>query len=127
METHGMDDEIGLPSGRRSSVGAQQADRIVDPYEVSHRVDSRPAWTRRTRLFALCRPEVSDARAVGDTHHHTSNSGDAFMAGNRLSPEECLSLRAGEEVVSSTGVPAQLSRAARLPVVADHAEGLGLM
>ena len=24
----------------------------------------------------------------GDTHHHTANSGDAFMNGDRLSPED---------------------------------------
>ena len=32
----------------------------------------------------------------GDTHHHTSNSGDAFMNGNRLSPEEAYRFARGE-------------------------------
>ena len=35
----------------------------------------------------------------GDTHHHTMNSGDAFMAGNRLSPEQAYRFARGEEVV----------------------------
>ena len=63
----------------------------------------------------------------GDTHLHTSNSGDAFMAGDRLGPEQAYRFARGEEVVSSTGVPAKLSRPLDFLVIADHAEGLGLM
>jgi len=63
----------------------------------------------------------------GDTHNHTSNSGDAFMGGNRLTPEAAYRFARGEEVVSSTGVPAKLSRPLDFLVIADHAEGLGLM
>ncbi len=63
----------------------------------------------------------------GDTHHHTSNSGDAFSGGNRLTPEDAYRFARGEEVVSSTGVPAKLSRPLDFLVVSDHAEGLGLM
>ncbi len=63
----------------------------------------------------------------GDTHHHTMNSGDAFMAGNRLSPEQAYRFARGEEVVSSTGVPARLSRPMDFLVISDHAEGLGVM
>ena len=63
----------------------------------------------------------------GDTHHHTANSGDAFMAGDRLTPEQAYRFARGEEVVSSTGVPVRLSRPMDFLVVSDHAEGLGLM
>ena len=63
----------------------------------------------------------------GDTHHHTANSGDAFAAGNRLTPEEAYRLARGDEVVTSTGIPARLSRPLDFLVVSDHAEGLGLM
>jgi len=63
----------------------------------------------------------------GDTHNHTANSGDAFMAGARLTPEQAYRFARGEEVVSSTGVPAKLSRPLDFLVVTDHAEGLGLM
>ncbi len=63
----------------------------------------------------------------GDTHHHTSNSGDAFMAGNRMGPEDAYRFARGEEVVSTTGIPAKLSRPLDFLVVSDHAEGLGLM
>ena len=63
----------------------------------------------------------------GDTHHHTANSGDAFMGGNRLSPEQAYRFARGEEIVSSTGVPVRLSRPLDFLVISDHAEGLGLM
>ena len=63
----------------------------------------------------------------GDTHNHTANSGDAFMAGARLTPEQAYRFARGEEVISSTGVPAKLSRPLDFLVVTDHAEGLGVM
>jgi hypothetical protein len=63
----------------------------------------------------------------GDTHNHTMNSGDAFMGGDRLSPEQAYRFARGEEVVSSTGVPVKLSRPLDFLVVADHAEGLGVV
>jgi hypothetical protein len=63
----------------------------------------------------------------GDTHHHTANSGDAFMNGDRLSPEEAYRFARGEEVVSSSGVRVKLSRPMDFLVISDHAEGLGSM
>jgi len=63
----------------------------------------------------------------GDTHHHTANSGDAFMGGNRLGPEDSYRFARGEQVTSSSGVPVKLSRPLDFLVVSDHAEGLGLM
>ena len=38
----------------------------------------------------------------GDTHLHSANSGDAFGAGNRFTPEETYRIARGEEVVSTT-------------------------
>lgn len=63
----------------------------------------------------------------GDTHLHTSNSGDAFLAGDRLGPEQAYRFARGEEVISSTGLPVRLARPLDFLVIADHAEGLGLM
>ncbi len=63
----------------------------------------------------------------GDTHHHTANSGDAFMAGDRLTPEQSYRFARGEEVISSSGVPARLSRPMDFLVISDHAEGMGVM
>ena len=63
----------------------------------------------------------------GDTHHHTSNSGDAFMAGDRLTPAEAYRFARGEEVTSSSGVRVRLSRPMDFLVISDHAEGLGVI
>ncbi len=63
----------------------------------------------------------------GDTHNHTTNSGDGFMGGDRLTPEQAYRFARGEQVISSTGIPLRLSRPMDFLVVADHAEGLGLM
>lgn len=62
----------------------------------------------------------------GDTHLHTSYSTDAGMIGNTLGPEEAYRFARGEQVTSSTGVPAKLGRPLDFLVVADHAENLGL-
>ncbi len=55
----------------------------------------------------------------GDTHLHTSNSGDAFLAGDRLGPEQAYRFARGEEVISSTGLPVRLARPLDFLVIAD--------
>lgn len=62
----------------------------------------------------------------GDTHLHTSYSTDAGMIGNTLGPEEAYRFARGEQVISSTGVPAKLGRPLDFLVISDHAENLGL-
>jgi hypothetical protein len=62
----------------------------------------------------------------GDTHLHTTNSFDAFGAGNRLSPNEALRFARGEEVMSSSGIPAKLSRPLDFLVIADHSDAIGV-
>ncbi len=61
----------------------------------------------------------------GDTHLHTDNSFDAFGFGARLGPEDALRFASGEEVTSTTGIAAKLSRPLDFLVIADHAELLG--
>jgi hypothetical protein len=61
----------------------------------------------------------------GDTHLHTSNSVDAFGFGATIGPEEALRFARGEEVTSSTGIKAKLSRPLDFLVIADHSDGLG--
>ena len=63
----------------------------------------------------------------GDTHHHTANSGDAFMNGNQLDPQDAYRFARGEQVVSSSGLAVKLSRPLDFLVISDHAEGLGIM
>jgi len=61
----------------------------------------------------------------GDTHLHTSESIDAFGFGNRLDAEAALRFARGEEVTSSRGVQAQLSRPLDFLVISDHSDALG--
>ncbi|GGZ94467.1 DUF3604 domain-containing protein [Algibacter mikhailovii] len=63
----------------------------------------------------------------GDTHLHTAQSFDAIAFGTFLGPEEAYRFALGEEITSSTGVPAKLSRPLDFLVVADHAESMGIL
>ena len=62
----------------------------------------------------------------GDTQLHTSYSTDAGMVGCTLGPDEAYRFARGEEVRSSSGQRARLSRPYDFLVVSDHAENLGL-
>jgi hypothetical protein len=62
----------------------------------------------------------------GDTHVHTSFSFDAGFL-TTLGPEASYRFARGEEVTSSTGVHAKLSRPLDFLVVSDHAEYLGIV
>ena len=63
----------------------------------------------------------------GDSHLHTSLSGDAGMFGNRLPPSDAYRFARGEQVVSSSGQPVRLSRPLDWLVVADHSDGMGMI
>ena len=61
----------------------------------------------------------------GDTHLHTTLSMDAGSFGARLTPDDAYRFAKGEELVSSTGLPARLSRPLDFLVVADHSDNMG--
>ena len=61
----------------------------------------------------------------GDTHLHTDLSMDAGAFGARLGPDDAYHFAKGNEVISSTGVPARLSRPLDFLVVADHSDNMG--
>jgi hypothetical protein len=101
---------------------------VDDPYDHRPLEEITPAERARVRGFSPYAGRDFPTRVLfGDTHHHTANSGDAFMGGNRLTPEQAYRFARGEEVVSSTGVPAKLSRPLDFLVISDHAEGLGVI
>ncbi len=62
----------------------------------------------------------------GDTHLHTAVSVDAGTM-NTLGQEEALRFARGEEVTTTHGLRAKLSRPLDFLVVSDHAEMYGLM
>jgi len=61
----------------------------------------------------------------GDTHLHTDISMDAGAFGNRLGLDEAYRFARGDEVTSSTGVRARLSRPLDWLVIADHSDNMG--
>lgn len=61
----------------------------------------------------------------GDTHLHTALSFDAGAFGNRLGIEEAYRFARGDEITSSTGIPAKLSRPLDWLMVADHSDNMG--
>ncbi|MGB5276328.1 MAG: DUF3604 domain-containing protein [Gammaproteobacteria bacterium] len=61
----------------------------------------------------------------GDTHLHTSMSFDAGAFGNRLGIDAAYRFARGDEIVSSTGIPAKLSRPLDWLMVADHSDNMG--
>ncbi len=61
----------------------------------------------------------------GDTHLHTDISMDAGAFGNRLGLDEAYRFARGDEVVSSTGIRARLSRPLDWLVIADHSDNMG--
>ena len=62
----------------------------------------------------------------GETHRHTAVSVDAGTM-TRLGQEDALRFAGGEEVVTTHGLRAKLSRPLDFVVVTDHAEMYGLM
>jgi hypothetical protein len=63
----------------------------------------------------------------GDTHLHTDVSLDAGAFGNRLGRDEAYRFARGEEVATSTGLSAQLSRPLVFLVIAHNTHHQGLL
>ena len=63
----------------------------------------------------------------GDTHVHTSLSGDAFALGTRLLPEDAYQFAKGKEIRATVGSTVRLHRPLDFLLVADHAENLGVL
>jgi len=62
----------------------------------------------------------------GDTHLHTGLSLDAGAFGNTTGMDEAYRFAKGEEVVSSSGMKAKLSRPLDFLVITDHSDGMGI-
>jgi hypothetical protein len=61
----------------------------------------------------------------GDTHLHTDISMDAGAFGNRLGLDAAYRFARGEEVTTTNGMQAKLSRPLDFLVVADHSDNMG--
>ncbi len=64
----------------------------------------------------------------GDTHLHTGLSTDAYMRGNRkLDRDSAYKLAKGGTITADNGMKVKLRRPLDFLVIADHAEGIGVM
>ena len=63
----------------------------------------------------------------GDQHVHTGWSADAGAFGATLGPEDALRFARGEQVTSSLGEPAKLSRPLDWVAVTDHSDAAGVI
>lgn len=63
----------------------------------------------------------------GDTHLHTTNSLDARVLGVTLDTEDAYRFARGDEVITTTGIPARLSRPLDFLVVTDHSDAMGVV
>jgi len=61
----------------------------------------------------------------GDTHLHTAMSMDAGAFGNRLGLDDAYRFARGEEITTSGGLRARLSRPLDFLVIADHSDNMG--
>ncbi|WP_083098370.1 DUF3604 domain-containing protein [Pseudophaeobacter leonis] len=62
----------------------------------------------------------------GDTHLHTSWSGDAGLVGASIGPDDAYRVSRGEEIRSHQGMRVRLHKPLDWVVIADHAENLGV-
>jgi Protein of unknown function (DUF3604) len=113
------------PNSAQSEAAAKAAFPVDDANANVPEPAAKVDWNRDYSPYA--NRKYPDHVYFGDTHHHTANSGDAFMGGDRLGPEDSYRFARGEQVTSSSGVPVRLSRPLDFLVVSDHAEGLGVM
>ena len=63
----------------------------------------------------------------GDTHLHTNLSTDAYISGNRLTPDEAYRFARGTTISTNSGQRARLNRPLDFLVIADHANSMGVM
>jgi hypothetical protein len=113
------------PSADEAELPAKGA--LEDPYGAANRPRGGEATPKAKSYSPYAGRSYPTRVYFGDTHHHTSNSGDAFAGGARLDPEKAYRFARGEEVITSTGIAARLQRPLDFLVITDHAEGLGLM
>lgn len=106
----------GLTYGTDPNVGEMQVDRDA----LKKRFGQRP-------YSPYAESGIPRKVYWGDSHLHTGLSVDAGLFGARLGLEDAYRFARGEQVTTSTGQPAKLSRPLDWLVIADHSDGMGLV
>ena len=90
-------------------------------------IPAKPVNTKDGQPYSIPTEKKHPLRVYwGDAHLHTEFSFDAGLMGTKLTPEDAFRFARGEEVVSTTGVPAKLRHPLDFLVVTDHSNYLGL-
>ena len=90
-------------------------------------IPAKPANTKDGQPYSIPTAKTHPLRVYwGDAHLHTDFSFDAGLMGTKLTPGDAFRFARGEEVVSTSGVPAKLRRPLDFLVVTDHSNYLGL-
>jgi len=97
--------QIPLPADAEGILAPAYAGKSYSPY-AGRAFASRPLW--------------------GDSLLHANIAMDAGLFGDRLGLDEAYRFARGEQIVSSNGTPAKLSRPLDWLAVADHSDGMGL-
>ena len=72
-------------------------------------IAAKPPTTKDGKPYSEPTSKTIPLRVLwGDAHLHTTFSFDAGLFGTKLTPDDAFRFARGEEVVSTTGVPAKL-------------------
>lgn len=112
---------------RRCGVAVALAFTLVGTSAFADTIPEKPPATVDGKPYSRPTDHSYPQRVLwGDLHLHTDNSFDAGLMGTRLGPEDAFRFARGEEVVSTSGVPAQLARPLDFLAVTDHSDYMGL-
>jgi hypothetical protein len=100
---------------------------LISPATFADTILAKPPATKDGKPYSPPTGKTIPLRVLwGDAHLHTTFSFDAGLFGTRLTPDDAFRFARGEEVVSTTGVPAKLRHPLDFLVVTDHSNYLGL-
>lgn len=100
---------------------------IAFPAIAETNIPAKPVNTKDGQPYSAPTAKTVPLRVLwGDAHLHTTFSFDAGLFGTKLTPEDAFRFARGDEVVSTTGVPAKLRHPLDFLVVTDHSNYLGL-
>jgi len=94
---------------------------------LADNIPAKPPNTKDGKPYSEPTGKTIPLRVLwGDAHLHTVFSFDAGLFGTKLTPDDAFRFARGDEVVSTTGVPAKLRHPLDFLVVTDHSNYLGL-
>ena len=112
----------------RSQEAPTSAPMILALNAIRERLTRATAFPEAAGFLPLSPGATIPTRVLwGDQHVHTGWSVDAGAFGATLGPEEALRFARGEEVMSSLGQPAKLSRPLDWAAVTDHSDAAGVI